>query len=133
MKNKRFQNAYGRKYLLDGKIFTFLGLSDIPGFAFVTTEKGNFFACSLKILSKAVHYGNIPLKRAVVVGEKEHTLAVIFQIKPYIKAQILQTLIIKGSPYSKLDGVITLDQEKFRYATPEDFDTFGVMGANHYF
>ncbi len=65
MKNKRFQNAYGRKYLLDGKIFIFLGLSDIPGFAFVTTEKGNFFACSLKILSKAVHYGNIPLKRAV--------------------------------------------------------------------
>lgn len=133
MKNKRFQNAYGRKYLLDGKIVIFLGLSDIPGFAFVTTEKGDFFACSLKILSKAVHYGNMSLRRAVVVGEKEHTLAVIFQIKPFIKAQILHTLILRGSIYNKLDGVITLNQEKFRYATPEDFESFGVMGANHYF
>ena len=58
MKNKRFQNAYGRKYLLDGKIFTFLGLSDIPGFAFVTTEKGNFFENAAELIQQHFHLKN---------------------------------------------------------------------------
>lgn len=48
---KKFSKAIGRNYILNGEIITFLGLQDIPGWAFVGAGE-TFFGIRTKELSK---------------------------------------------------------------------------------